>query len=222
MPHLIPPYRDRQIPKLRQELIVAHRYLATAARSHVVNLNNLALGEWGRQAKRMPCILPEAGRPAGMECPEHNFVEVLNQCANLERLLDTLAWVEDQEDFATYKVELCHPTTSSQPGTPGDNDLVLRPTAESPPGSERAFFEVTDVVGKKDGNGKQKKSLRALGVLQKNGTKYSLSATWPSARLFVACSPELAGKLDGRGIDFIRKMKAFRYERRRDGGAAGT
>lgn len=137
MPHLIPSYRDRPIGGLRQELIAAQTYLATAARIHIKTLKVVALEEWGRQAKRLPCILPEDGRPAGMECASHNFVEVLNQCANLERLLDTLAWLEEQEDFAAYEVELCHPTTSSQAGTPGDNDLVLRPTATSPPGARR-------------------------------------------------------------------------------------
>ena len=186
MPHLIPSYRDRPIGELRQELIAAQTYLATAARSHVKTLKDVALEKWGRQAKRLPCDLPEDGRPAGMKCTRHNFVEVLNQCANLELLLATLAWVEQQKDFATYEVELCHPTTSSQPGTPGDNDLVLRPKAESPPGSAKAYFEVTDVVGISDGNRKQQKSLAALGVLRKK--KFDLAPTWPAGRLFVAAS----------------------------------
>lgn len=98
----------------------------------------------------------------GQGLTDHNLAEVVNQCANIERLLDALQWAEDEPSMQGYAVERCHPTTGSARGDAIDNDLVLVSTVDD---GTPARFEVSDVIGRRsDSNHKERRDLASLGV----------------------------------------------------------
>lgn len=115
---------------------------------------------------------------------DHSFVEVVNQCATLERLLDAAAWAE--HNLEGFLVRICNPTTSSSTEA-DDHDLVL-----ADPSGNVAKFEVCDVTSAKDGNRKELKDLCSLGVLDPDGADVSC---WPTARVFLVVSPEFAVRM---------------------------
>ena len=84
---------------------------------------------WGAAVKRIRVELPLDGRPdrIAFTIRSHSLIEVINQCATMERLLDALAWAQTPEaGLADAQVMVCHPTTSSAKGEGvTDNDLVL-------------------------------------------------------------------------------------------------
>lgn len=209
MPHLVEPFfaRDggeKTIQSYRKELQEAHRYLsergAAALRSAA---GPTASGRWGAEAKRVKVCLPETNRPVwiGEGINEHSLVEVINQCANMERLLDALHWAESESNLKKCVVERCHPTTSSVSGYEDDNDLVLLGK-----GLE-ARFEISDVASTKDGNNKEKKDLTRLGVL-KEGWIQPRSVR-PYARLFLVASTEFGELL----TNSRRRLTDYNYER---------
>lgn len=172
-----------------------------AAHTYLVRCGKLALGRaaeeltsdhWGSDAKRTKVELPPPGKPylVPRRLLHHNMIEVLNQCATLERLLDALEWASRAESsLAAFTVTKCHPTTSSDKSgaTKGDHDLVL-----TGPNGETAHFEVSDVAGEKDGNRKESRDLISLGVLTGTKENPQLASSWPCSRLFMVVSREFA------------------------------
>jgi hypothetical protein len=144
---------------------------------------------WGTSAKRVSVVLAsERPHDIGKDVKKHNIVEVINQIATLERLLDLLAWVRtngsELEKFG--QVVVCHPCTSSSCHSDlWENDLVL-----SDESGLKARFEVSDVASSKDGNDKYRKVLVSLRVLTDSGT-INMSAS--DDLLFLAVSEEFSG-----------------------------
>lgn len=148
---------------------------------------------WGTEAKRVRVRLPEGERPklVSPEIGEHNLVEVINQCATMERLLDALEWAQSSASgLSEFLVERCHPTTSSSYTDEEDHDLVL-----VGPDGAKAKFEVSDVSGTKDGNNKEKKDLISLGVLREGKGEEMFHDEWPEGLLFLVVSNEFAERL---------------------------
>jgi len=145
---------------------------------------------WGTRFKRERVMLPQAGRPRLVTgAPEdHSLIEVVNQCATMERLLAALRWAASPASgLSALRVFCCHPTTSSSGGAGGsfDNDLVLGNDA-----GPWARFEVSDVASGRDGNRKEQKDLRSLGILE--------ATAWPQGRMFLVVSAEFAEGLQSR------------------------
>lgn len=113
--HLVLPLRALTSPQdLMGRLREAHRFLVAAARATVPRLLDLPSDAWGASVKREHVALPQLGRPplVSPSIPKHGFVEVLNQCATLERLIDALAWVETVGELKGAKATTCNPTTT--------------------------------------------------------------------------------------------------------------
>jgi len=144
-------------------------------------------GQWGTNVKRIPISFPRTDlRLLENDHIEHNFVEVINMCATIERMLDALLWAQ-QTGFSEHLVWICHPTASSNAearlqGEP-DNDLVLISRNND---GMAAHFEVSDVSGNRDGNDKERKDLESLKVLLE-GEKgpNALNKDWPNAHMFL-------------------------------------
>jgi len=149
---------------------------------------------WGAAVKRIRVELPLDGRPEliAPDITSHSLIEVINQCATMERLLDALAWAQTPEGgLADTQVKICHPTTSSAKGDGAmDNDLVLEG-----PGGVVARFEVSDVASEEDGNQKERRDLVSLGVLQAGRGVDQFVGAWSSERRFLVVSPEFARRL---------------------------
>ncbi|MCK6531802.1 MAG: hypothetical protein L6Q84_02430 [Polyangiaceae bacterium] len=194
--HLVLPIQTPTPPgEALEQLRQAHRFLVAAARDTVPRFMKLPSETWGSDAKREHVVLPVAERPqlVSKDVADHSFIEVLNQCATLERLLDTLAWINTVAELQQAMVVLCNPTTSSasrkkgEPRPVDDHDLVLEDRA-----GVRWKFEVSAVASEKDGNGKEKKDLVSLGVLPEDGSDVS---GWPSGRCHLVVSEEFARRL---------------------------
>ena len=96
---------------------------------------------WGIRAKRTFVDLTDCHPLVTSE--KHPIMELLNICATVERLLDSLAWAI-QNGWADSVLE-CNPTTS---GVSGPSDLrTIGVEGE-------AWFEVSDVISARDGNAK--------------------------------------------------------------------
>lgn len=188
----------------------AHDYLARrgaeAARQAALLDDATA---WGTQFKRVRVELPRDGRPLLMRAAEdhHSLAEVVNQCATMERLLDALAWAQtDASELSAFHVVCCHPTTGSAASDAEalDNDLIL-----AAPDGRAARFEVSDVASMSDGNRKEERDLRSLGVLRegKGAERYALP--WLAARVFLVVSSEFAGRLRGRRWPHLTYREVF-------------
>lgn len=185
---------SRSISDCLQDLRDAHEFLTKCAREtlgHAANLKSDA--EWGGQAKRQRVDLTRKEKPylIPRRLSDHNMIEVINQCATLERMLDLLEWLGGPSSgFANCLVTKLHPTTSSEHGASNierDHDLVLRG-----PNGEAAYFEISDVVGENDGNRKEARDLISLGVLVGKKESPQLAQDWPSGRLFLVGSKEFS------------------------------
>ena len=195
----------REVSKCLNDLQEAHNYLqeyGKHALNEVVNrTDDLA---WGINTKRIRVQLPNQGKPylVPYRLLSHNLVEVINQCATLERLIDVLRWsMTPVSGLSDYFITKCHPTSSSDKGgssTERDHDLVL----EGPDGKV-AYFEVSDVVSPKDKNRKEIKDLINLGVLSGKQNAPSLSDHWPEGRLFLVVSSEFEEGLLSRKPKWI-------------------
>lgn len=201
MPHLVEPIR----PESDEEISIkdcltwvteSRDFLVGRGRESLVKASRLAAdSQWGALVKRE--IVDISGnrvpRLIGKKLKTQTITEVINQTANMARLIDLLSWiVEERPDLSMGTVKACHPTTSSGPlhGT-RENDLSLTMSN----GAE-AHFEISDVSGDIDGNNKEFKSLVSLRCLPKGITKEkALSGSplpWPNGKMFIAISVELA------------------------------
>lgn len=203
MPHLVKPLGTADAPVSIADCLraveAAHDYLAGCAARTLRDLPAPS-PDWGIRMKRLSVTL-EGARPAlVVDAPEtHNLTEIYTQCATMERLCAALDWA--QTALAGYQVIGCHPTTSSAASAP-DNDLVLRGAA-----GDLACFEVSDVVGHKDGNRKQAKELRSLGVTP--GVPFS-------GRRFLVASGEFAAPLRGKAPAGAPQYRYRAFDARHD------
>jgi hypothetical protein len=137
------------------------------------------LKQWASNCKRIGDDKPYG---IGVDSGRHNLTKVLNQCANLERLIETLQRVSSPgttlSTFTTVRV--CHPTTSSGVG---ENDLV----SVKPAISEEADFEISDVISELDSNRKELAELIALGVLSNNAKRNWGFASHLKTKPYVPC-----------------------------------
>lgn len=197
MGHLVKSVREASIAECYRDVKEAHDYLVQQGAEAIRSPASQAAGSsvWGSEMKRLQVKLPEDGRPILIDVDvmksEHNLGEVINQCATMERLLDTLVWVQTPESgLARFSVLCCHPTTSSvqEAGKKmlGDNDLVLMDT-----NNQYARFEIFDSVRDQPNNGKEKESLISLDVWRK-GVDQESRTDWPAGRIFLAISQNLA------------------------------
>ncbi len=162
----------------------------------------------GSALKRVRVELPRDERPHLVRDAndQHSLAEVMNQCATMERLLDALAWVQtDASGLSTFNVAVCHPTTSSAGDDTTDNDLIL--TALD---GQCARFEVSDVASSSDGNHKEERDLRSLGVLSDGNGAKRFELTWPADRVFLVVSTEFALKLRSRRWPHLTYKEVFR------------
>ena len=165
--------------KLVQE---AHDYLARCGDETVKRINNPPdLHYWGSNVKRTRIVLDGNNTPKLIDSmiPDYNITEIYNLCANLERLIDAMTWVQQNQDLNGYEVKICHPMGVTQ-----HNDLEL--STQANPNAIKARFEVSDVVGSNDGNDKEERELTRLGIFNPN---------WPDAQLFLVVSEDFAPRL---------------------------
>lgn len=192
MGHLVEPMSDVSISVCYHDVKEAHDYLAQqGAKAIELAWQKAGSPQWGSEVKRVQVPLPESSRPRHVDVKnaQHNLGEVINQCATIERLLDTLVWVQkDESGLAQFHVAYCHPTTSS-----GDNDLVLVDSS-----GQYARFEIFDIVRDRPNNSKEKEGLINLDVWRK-GDNQSSKPDWPAGRRFLVVSQEVA--------PFLRKAK---------------
>lgn len=165
--HLVNPIRGTTIPDAKQRIAQVLTYMqgclcdAGNGLTHALRQN-----DWATELKRIPVVLKpnkpdDIGLDEGSSC---NLIEVMNQVATMQRLFDALNWAETNgSGLHGFSVVKCHPTTSSEKKSEDDNDLVLR----SADGKQTAHFEVSDVVGNRDGNSKLPKDLCSLRAIAK-------------------------------------------------------
>ena len=192
-----------RLDECRSTVQEAHDYLVRKGMEAVRRAFDVASTRyWGTEVKRVRVLLPKDEWPeiVSSETEEHNLVEVMNQCATMERLLDALEWAQSVESgLSESLVERCHPTTSSSYGDEDDHDLVLMG-----PDGTKAKFEISDVSGARDGNNKEKKDLISLGVLREGKGDEMFSNEWPKGRLFLVVSEEFAGRLRKPGRAWLK------------------
>jgi hypothetical protein len=79
----------------REAIQEAHDYLARKGMEATRRASEVrSVRDWGIEIKRVKVRLPDGERPrlVSPRTEEHNLVEVMNQCATMERLLDVLGW----------------------------------------------------------------------------------------------------------------------------------
>jgi hypothetical protein len=198
--HLVCPVRLTSVPDCYAQLERTHHYLVAAGRRAIESLLPTPDVTWGTQLKRLRVQL-DAGKPdcVGRNVSSHNLMEVINQCATLERMLHVLAWAQLLESGLTeyQTVVVCHSSTSSSPDdSEWENDLVLRTEQ-----GLTARFEVSDVVSETNSNGKREKDLRSLRLLALDG---SVALAPPASRLFVVVSGEFCSFLQASNPSWKR------------------
>jgi len=211
--HLIAKIEYRPLAEVCDDLIAARNYLVKYGRLALVRAADIdATAAWGSSVKRVKVILPAEGRPdvVSSSIHQHSLVEVLNQCATLDRLLDALEWIQRDPRLAAFTtVECCHPTTSSskkKDSTHVDNDLILVASD-----GRRARFEVSDVASEEDGNDKEQKDLISLGALSAGAARLEVTS-WPGDLLFLVVSQELSIGICRRVKRAWRKAKHLDYQ----------
>jgi hypothetical protein len=207
--HLVSPLCDVSLEDGLRALAQAHKFIVANAASELDSRRWKPTGStetWGCDFKRIDIHLPN-GHPdreftdsagwnhilIGEALQRQKLIEIINQAATLERLMDALRWTMSAgSGLSEYRIQLCHPTTSSEikDDDAPDHDLVL-----SGPGGA-ALFEVSDVASSKDGNRKEKKDLRSLGLLvEGKGDEKFRVRDWPAGRLFLVVSAEWKKRL---------------------------
>ncbi len=187
MPHMVSPILNpTSLNDTLTAVTAAHALLVKAAKESLPGLGVTGDDNWGATAKRTPVVLPPKDRrPACMAdaADRHAFAEVVNQCATLERLIDVLDWAIS--NLGDYEVKTCHPTTSSQKAKDqADNDLILFRKVDG----HYCRFEISDVASSTaDGNGKELKDLKSLGV-----QVAAEGQSWPPDRVFLVVSTEFS------------------------------
>ena len=192
-----------KLEECRSLLQEAHDFLVLKGKAAVEQASAAGgVRYWGSEAKRVRVRLPEGERPklVSPKTEEHNLVEVMNQCATMERLLDVLEWAQGAySGLGEFEVERCHPTTGSSPSDDDDHDLVL-----VGPDGTRAKFEASDVSGAVDGNNKERKDLISLGVLREGKGTEMFPDRWEEGRLFLVVSEEFAERLRKPGRAWLK------------------
>ena len=131
MPCLIAPQRKITTNELIALLTDAMQVLSAAVTAHSFRVGQYDR-YWACRWKRQKVRVEER---TSVTPGEHDFVEILNQSANVARLIDVLEWVRDTH--AATDVRVCDPTQSNE----GPVDLVVE-------NKEKLFlFEVTDTAG---------------------------------------------------------------------------
>src|SRR5438309_458933 len=143
MSHLVSPLRDLSLSDGLRALRQAHDFLVertTAGLDAKFDRTAASGSKWGIHFKRIGVDLPldNPGRVfidsedrvltlVEPSVQSQKLVELVNQLATIERLVDALTWaMSEGSGLARHRIKLCHPTTSSDPqeGT-DDHDLVL-------------------------------------------------------------------------------------------------
>lgn len=178
MPNLVEPIKrtsDNPLPiaDALRDIQEAHDYLVRRSMAVSYEINNV--DKWGYHMKRLAVSFPENERPKLVSKNSENYVELINQCATMEHLINALLWA--MEKLPDYAVLGCHPTTSSgsSDDTP-DNDIFL-----INPQNQYALFEVFDNI-----NPNQPKKSKSIGSLKREANKLS-----HPPRLFIVCGIEL-------------------------------
>jgi hypothetical protein len=210
MKHMIRPFGTRYsdepkkvkwtIQKAQEHLSRAHKLLKRAGHAALKTAANTSRPNehWGTTVKRELVRATSDKLLMTQGIAAQNLVEVINMCATVERVLDTLEWARGN-GFSEYLVLCCHPTASSDHAARKkkqfDNDLVLVQRL----GKRKQFarFEISDVSGEGDGNDKERKDLASLGVLnkpKKGGSPNDIMKIkqWPRGRIFLGISNEFA------------------------------
>jgi hypothetical protein len=148
--HLIRPHTTTQGSIDAVDYLAQLRAVHDAIVARAVSWTVAGAGpSWGIRAKRSGVDLSGAHPLISNEA--HPITELMNISATVERLLDALGWAI-QNEWAASVIE-CNPTTSSRPGPPD-----LRTVGER----GEAWFEVSDVVSRRDGNRKLQTDLERL------------------------------------------------------------
>jgi hypothetical protein len=172
MAHLVCAWKALPATQCRAELERVLTYLVARARDQSVRLADLPAERWGCLAKRFKIDLGDSkARPSSIQKDKENIVELINMIATMERLVDALAWILGRDPQA--QVVSCDPTTSTPhargrrngKGSPALLSLgVPAPDLHVRGSAFEAIFEVADIISEvRDGNGKEKSSLRNLG-----------------------------------------------------------
>lgn len=222
MSHLVSPLRNVSLTDGLRALVQAHAFVAGQAALDLASQMDKAATAtvtWGCDFKRIDIRFPpghESRRFTDSTGRVHSLVEesvrcqklieVINQTATIERLVDCLRWaLTGPSGLSGYKIQLCHPTTSSDSDDDDgmDHDLVL-----SDPAGTTAIFEISDVASLKDGNRKEEKELRSLGVLEEGkGEEKFRVRDWPSSRLFLVVSHEWKTRLQKKSRKWVQNRK---------------
>lgn len=189
MAHLIQPLEGPLlVSEAHGQLANAHSGLVVAARQAASRLASLSKSKWGVAAKRLRVTCNSFNATLLNTEVSQPLSEVINQCATVERLLDAMTWILSIDPSA--ELVLCHPTTSSRPGKLTDNDLIVAISGEL------WKFEVSDVVSSSsDGNSKELKELRSLGVIEQSGNQWFVATPRPEGRHFLVTSAEFSKRL---------------------------
>ena len=198
MGHLIEPIRSVTATECLSKVVQIRAYLMERGREAIRELAQVPQSEhWATDCKRVAIRVAEPKpQGVGVSGEHHNLTEVLNQCANVERLIDALGWALSSESgLAGFSsVVACHPTTSS---AKSENDLILKDSL-----GNKVCFEISDITSDRDSNGKELADLLSLGVLNKN-PKDRCNVEWPRARLFLAVSQEFGYRLRRRTPEWV-------------------
>ena len=198
MPHLVEPIHNVSPHECSTRLEACLEYLVAAGAEAAKRAVTVKISsEWGLRMKRISVELARDGAPPdiGHAGKEHSLAEVINQTANIRRMLDVLLWIRsDESGLKNHLVGVCHPSTSSGPKDDPETDLEL-----SHHGVKSAKFEVTDVVGNKDGNNKEATDLKKLGFINEiTKTANKPLSEVPKHRGFLVVSEELGKVMTGK------------------------
>ncbi len=124
--HLINQIEDTSIQDCLSKLQDAHeRIKSCVIRAQVGSQLETVLsdGNWASRMKRITISLDsDPQRRSVIGKSNEDFIEIINQCANVERLIHALGWAAGKDsELKDYGVRICHPTTSS---SKGDCDLA--------------------------------------------------------------------------------------------------
>jgi hypothetical protein len=219
MSHLVSPLRDLSLKDGLRALTQAHEFIAEQAVGRLASEIGKATAvteTWGCDFKRIDIPFPPGharrqftdsdGRVHVLveeDVRPQKLIEVINQAATIERLMDALRWaMSGPSGLNGFTIRLCHPTTSSEADEDeiSDHDLVLAHQTGA-----TAIFEVSDVASPKDGNGKAEKDLRSLGVLvEGKGEEKFRVRDWPASRLFLVVSSDWKEPLRARRRKWVQ------------------
>jgi hypothetical protein len=153
MNNLIEPLGEEteiEIDEYISALQEAHHYLVAKYRQHMEQMYRGQLkptSTFGRDVKRNKVYLSGDDKPTMVGSDAQSIVEIINQLANIERLIDALIWARDN---GATTVMQCNPTTSSE-----GHDLVVSGSGGV------SVFEISDTMSTY-GEAKVKNDLNTL------------------------------------------------------------